>query len=109
MAKVENVKYLTHSSSGINKVDGTYTHSIEKFAHKVCSLAREEGDEHQKRCLMSESFWTAMPFSGGTTTWFFSIFPKKVIEDNRRDSWSMMSLPPTSPFDNFLKAAGEGR
>ncbi|ESQ32200.1 hypothetical protein EUTSA_v10003593mg [Eutrema salsugineum] len=34
-----------------SQVDGTYTHSIEKFAHKVCSLAREEGDEPQKRCL----------------------------------------------------------
>ncbi|CAN7080354.1 unnamed protein product [Brassica oleracea var. botrytis] len=33
------------------QVDRTYTHSIEKFAHRVCSLAREEGDEHQKRCL----------------------------------------------------------
>nr|VDC68092.1 unnamed protein product [Brassica rapa] len=31
---------------------------------------------------------------------------EKVTEDNRRESWSMMSLPPTSPFDNFLKAAG---
>ncbi|VVA96583.1 unnamed protein product [Arabis nemorensis] len=34
-----------------SQVDGTYTHSIEKFAHKVCSLAREEGEEHEKRCL----------------------------------------------------------
>ncbi|XP_048637622.1 protein SEMI-ROLLED LEAF 2-like [Brassica napus] len=34
-----------------SQVDGTYTHSIEKFARKVCSLSREEGDEHQKRCL----------------------------------------------------------
>ncbi|CAA7017161.1 unnamed protein product [Microthlaspi erraticum] len=34
-----------------SQVDGTYTHSIEKFAHKVCSLAREEGQDHQKRCL----------------------------------------------------------
>ncbi|RID59602.1 hypothetical protein BRARA_F02823 [Brassica rapa] len=34
-----------------SQVDGTYTHSIEKFARKVCSLAREQGDEHQKRCL----------------------------------------------------------
>ncbi|AED93613.1 putative protein EFR3 [Arabidopsis thaliana] len=34
-----------------SQVDGTYTHSIEKFALKVCSLAREEGEEHQKQCL----------------------------------------------------------
>ncbi|XP_010493942.1 PREDICTED: protein EFR3 homolog B-like isoform X2 [Camelina sativa] len=34
-----------------SQVDGTYTHSIEKFALKVCALAREEGDEHQKLCL----------------------------------------------------------
>lgn len=28
-------------------------------------------------------------------------------EDNRRESGvQQMSLPPTSPFDNFLKAAG---
>lgn len=26
-----------------------------------------------------------------------------------QDTWSMMSLPPASPFDNFLKAAGAGR
>lgn len=26
-----------------------------------------------------------------------------------QESWSMMRLPPASPFDNFLKAAGAGR
>ncbi|KAL1212768.1 Protein SEMI-ROLLED LEAF 2 [Cardamine amara subsp. amara] len=34
-----------------SQVDGTYTYTIEKFAHKICSLAREEGDEYQKQCL----------------------------------------------------------
>jgi hypothetical protein len=43
---------------------------------------------------------------------------EKVVEDGNiygresgmlQDSWSMMRLPPASPFDNFLKAAGAGR
>ncbi|KAB2005998.1 hypothetical protein ES319_D11G310100v1 [Gossypium barbadense] len=38
-----------------SQVDGTYTHSIEKFVHKVCKLAREDGEEHQRRCLKASS------------------------------------------------------
>ncbi|KAK9041749.1 hypothetical protein V6N11_016839, partial [Hibiscus sabdariffa] len=38
-----------------NQADGTYTHSIEKFVHKVCKLAREDGEEHQRRCLRASS------------------------------------------------------
>ncbi|KAL1126748.1 hypothetical protein V6Z11_A13G131900 [Gossypium hirsutum] len=29
-----------------SQADGTYTHNIEKFVHKVCKLAHEDGEEH---------------------------------------------------------------
>ncbi|XP_039058719.1 LOW QUALITY PROTEIN: protein SEMI-ROLLED LEAF 2-like [Hibiscus syriacus] len=38
-----------------NQADGTYTHSIEKFVHKVCKLAREDVNEHQRRRLRASS------------------------------------------------------
>ncbi|GMI85043.1 EFR3 OF PLANT 4 [Hibiscus trionum] len=38
-----------------NQADGTYTHNIEKFVHKVCKLAREDGEEHQRHCLRASS------------------------------------------------------
>ncbi|KAK8638609.1 hypothetical protein V6N13_137024 [Hibiscus sabdariffa] len=38
-----------------NQADGTYTHNIEKFVHKVCKLAREDREEHQRRCLRASS------------------------------------------------------
>ncbi|XVF31468.1 hypothetical protein REPUB_Repub16aG0148600 [Reevesia pubescens] len=38
-----------------SQADGTYTHSIENFVHKVCKLAREDGEEHQRRCLRASS------------------------------------------------------
>ncbi|KAL7082972.1 hypothetical protein ACP275_14G133400 [Erythranthe tilingii] len=37
------------------QVDGTYTHNIENFVHKVCMLARKTEDEHQKRGLRASS------------------------------------------------------
>ncbi|XVE89558.1 hypothetical protein DITRI_Ditri20bG0005700 [Diplodiscus trichospermus] len=38
-----------------SQADGTYMHNIEKFVHKVCKLAREDGEEHQRRCLRASS------------------------------------------------------
>ena len=37
------------------QVDGTYTYNIENMVHKVCILARETGEEHEKRCLRASS------------------------------------------------------
>ncbi|XP_050381062.1 protein SEMI-ROLLED LEAF 2 [Argentina anserina] len=37
------------------QADGTYTHNIESLVHKVCALAHEKGDDHQKRCLRASS------------------------------------------------------
>ena len=37
------------------QADGTYTHNIESLVHKVCALAHESGDDHQKRCLRASS------------------------------------------------------
>ncbi|GFS38930.1 uncharacterized protein Acr_00g0060280 [Actinidia rufa] len=37
------------------QVDGTYTYNIENLVHKVCILARETGEEHEKRCLRASS------------------------------------------------------
>lgn len=38
-----------------NQRDSTYAHNIEKFAHKVCKMAEEIGEEHQKRYLRASS------------------------------------------------------
>ncbi|KAL7003167.1 hypothetical protein U1Q18_004325, partial [Sarracenia purpurea var. burkii] len=38
-----------------SQVDGTYTYNIEDLIHKVCTLARETGEEHEKRCLRASS------------------------------------------------------
>ncbi|CAL0320940.1 unnamed protein product [Lupinus luteus] len=37
------------------QVDGTYTHNIEKLVRKVCKLAREHGETHEKCCLRASS------------------------------------------------------
>ncbi|XP_077218010.1 protein SEMI-ROLLED LEAF 2 isoform X2 [Tasmannia lanceolata] len=38
-----------------NQADGMYTHNIESLVPKVCSLAREVGEEDDKRCLRASS------------------------------------------------------
>lgn len=37
------------------QADGTYTHNIESFVHKVCLLARERGGDHQRHSLRASS------------------------------------------------------
>ncbi|KAF3563670.1 hypothetical protein DY000_02011262 [Brassica cretica] len=69
-----------------SQVDGTYTHSIEKFALKVCSLAREQGDEHQKKCLRASGLQclSAMVWFMGEFSHIFAAFDEIVhaILDN---------------------------
>ncbi|XP_052205119.1 protein SEMI-ROLLED LEAF 2 isoform X2 [Diospyros lotus] len=38
-----------------SQVDGTYTYNIENLVHKVCKLARQSGEEDEKRCLRASS------------------------------------------------------
>ncbi|KAA8545252.1 hypothetical protein F0562_020036 [Nyssa sinensis] len=38
-----------------SQVDGTYTYNIENLVHKVCTLACETGEEHEKRRLRASS------------------------------------------------------
>ncbi|XP_062144485.1 protein SEMI-ROLLED LEAF 2 isoform X2 [Alnus glutinosa] len=38
-----------------SQADGTYAHNIEKLVRKVCALAHEKGDEHQRHCLRASS------------------------------------------------------
>ncbi|XP_021821280.1 uncharacterized protein LOC110762878 isoform X1 [Prunus avium] len=38
-----------------SQTDGTYTHTIESLVHRVCMLARESGEDHQRRCLRASS------------------------------------------------------
>ncbi|CAL2239052.1 unnamed protein product [Prunus armeniaca] len=35
--------------------NGTYMHTIESLVHRVCKLARESGEDHQRRCLRASS------------------------------------------------------
>ncbi|KAL3538274.1 hypothetical protein ACH5RR_001640 [Cinchona calisaya] len=37
------------------QVDGTYAYNLESLVHKVCSIAEETGEEHQKCCLRASS------------------------------------------------------
>ncbi|OIV90896.1 hypothetical protein TanjilG_15629 [Lupinus angustifolius] len=37
------------------QVDSTYTHNIEKLVKKVCELAQEHGETHEKRCMRASS------------------------------------------------------
>lgn len=37
------------------QADGTYTHNVEKLVRKVCALAYEKGDEHQRHRLRASS------------------------------------------------------
>lgn len=38
-----------------SQADGTYSHNIEKLVPKVCEIAREAGEDHQKCCLRASS------------------------------------------------------
>ncbi|KAI8556998.1 hypothetical protein RHMOL_Rhmol05G0299600 [Rhododendron molle] len=38
-----------------SQVDGTYTYNIEILVDKVCTLARESGEDHEKCCLRAAS------------------------------------------------------
>lgn len=38
-----------------SQVDGTYTYNIENLVDKVCTLARESGEDHEKCCLRAAS------------------------------------------------------
>lgn len=42
--------YIFHEQA-----DATYTHNIESLVRKVCLLALEKGDDHQKLCLRASS------------------------------------------------------
>ncbi|KAK7244986.1 hypothetical protein RIF29_39815 [Crotalaria pallida] len=37
------------------QVDATYTHNIERLVKKVCVLAQERGETHEKCCLRASS------------------------------------------------------
>ncbi|XP_010546763.1 PREDICTED: uncharacterized protein LOC104818746 [Tarenaya hassleriana] len=69
-----------------SQVDGSYTHNIENFVHKVCSLAHEDGDEHQKRCLRASGLQclSAMVWFMGEFSYIFAAFDEIVhaILDN---------------------------
>ncbi|XVE63126.1 hypothetical protein DITRI_Ditri06bG0174900 [Diplodiscus trichospermus] len=50
-----------------SQADGTYTHNIENFVHKVCKLAHADGEEHQRRCLRASSLECLSPM-----VWFMA-------------------------------------
>nr|GLL37390.1 protein EFR3 homolog B [Ipomoea trifida] len=52
---VKTIGCLTFTKFIYSQVDGTYTYNIENLVQKVCSLARETGEEDQKRCLRASS------------------------------------------------------
>ncbi|KDP23388.1 hypothetical protein JCGZ_23221 [Jatropha curcas] len=69
-----------------SQTDGTYTHNIEKFVHKVCKLAREHGDEHQKNRLRASSLQclSAMVWFMAQFSYIFAAFDEimQVTLDN---------------------------
>ncbi|CAH9087504.1 unnamed protein product [Cuscuta europaea] len=57
-AKTDDIKIigcLTFTKFIYSQVDGTYTYNIENMVQNVCSLARETGEDNQKRCLRASS------------------------------------------------------
>ncbi|KHG02153.1 Protein EFR3 [Gossypium arboreum] len=53
-----------------SQADGTYTHNIEKFVHKVCKLAHEDGEEHLRSCLRASSLQCL-----SAMVWFMAQYP----------------------------------
>lgn len=57
-AKTDAIKIigcLTFTKFIYSQVDLTYTYNIENLVQKVCALARETGEDHQKCCLRASS------------------------------------------------------
>ncbi|CAB4299102.1 unnamed protein product [Prunus armeniaca] len=45
----------SQGTNAFSQSDGTYMHTIESLVHRVCKLARESGEDHQRRCLRASS------------------------------------------------------
>ncbi|XP_028097570.1 uncharacterized protein LOC114297348 isoform X2 [Camellia sinensis] len=74
------------------KVDGTYKHNIENLVHKVCTLARETTEEHEKSCLRASSV-----VYGGVFTHFFVDF-----DELEADDLVKQLSEPFTPEDAFM-------
>lgn len=63
-----------------SQADGTYSHNIEKFVHKVCNLARENGNENNKSCLRASSLQclSAMVWFMAEFSYIFAAFDEIV-------------------------------
>lgn len=63
-----------------SQADGTYSHNIEKFVHKVCNLARENGNENNKSYLRASSLQclSAMVWFMAEFSYIFSAFDEIV-------------------------------
>ncbi|GLT96388.1 hypothetical protein SLE2022_140120 [Rubroshorea leprosula] len=61
--------------------DGTYSHNIEKLAHKICKLAHETAEEHQRRYLRASSLQclSAMVWFMAEFSYMFAAFDEIVI------------------------------
>lgn len=63
-----------------SQADGTYSHNIEKFVHKVCNLARENGNENNKSYLRASSLQclSAMVWFMAEFSYIFAAFDEIV-------------------------------
>ncbi|PPD92913.1 hypothetical protein GOBAR_DD10146 [Gossypium barbadense] len=82
-----------------SQADGTYTHNIEKFVHKVCKLAHEDGEEHLRSCLRASSLQclSAMVWFMAQYSYIFS-----ALDEVRVNRLSFCSIFITSGVSEFL-------
>ncbi|OVA16780.1 hypothetical protein BVC80_1543g235 [Macleaya cordata] len=58
-----------------SQADTTYAHNIESLVHKVCMMAREAGEEHEKLCLRASSLQCL-----SAMVWFMAQFSHIFVE-----------------------------
>ncbi|GLT77771.1 hypothetical protein SLA2020_493290 [Shorea laevis] len=90
-----------------SQADGTYTHNIEKLVHKVCALAHEKGDEHERHCLRASSLQclSAMVWFMGQFSHIFDDFGEIVhgtLDNYEPDAHSEGDVERGEPHHNWV-------
>lgn len=84
------------------QTDGTYSHNIEKFIHKVCDLAHDSGNENQKSCLRASSLQCLSAMVHQLCIWFLIC-----LEECNLIAWALFSGD-FVPLVSFTLVSGFG-
>ncbi|KAK6911653.1 hypothetical protein RJ641_023746 [Dillenia turbinata] len=79
-----------------SQVDGIYAHNIEKFVERVCKLACENGEEHQKRCLRASSLQCL-----SAMVWFMSEFSHVFADFDKIVHATLENYEPDSSNEDY--------